>query len=107
MPFRNYAQYTLTEFLEDDSFIQWVIDPDTKSNSFWQSFLKSHPEKEEVVKEASSVILVYRKQELFTNEARREAVWRRIEASVPNQVSSKPRSSEYPLFLRSQPLLRC
>src|SRR5687768_8926642 len=88
MPFRAYAHYTLTEFLEDDSFIQWVIDPDTKSNSFWQSFLISHPEKEDVVREASSVILVYRKQVMFTNEERREAVWKRINTSVPKQVSS-------------------
>ena len=100
MPFRDYSQFTLTEFLEDDSFIQWVIDPDAKSNSFWQSFLISHPEKEQVVKEASSVILVYRKQVMFTNEERREAVWKRIDASVPKQGSSNTKVFRIPTSLK-------
>lgn len=86
MTFRDYAQYTLTEFLEDDSFIQWVINADTKSNSFWESFLARHPEKEAVVRKASSIIRVYRKQVTFTNEKQREEVWRRIDASIPKQA---------------------
>lgn len=86
MTFRDYAEYTLTEFLEDDSFIQWIINADTKSNSFWESFLVRHPEKEAVVREASSIIRVYRKQVTFTNEEQREEVWRRIDASIPKQA---------------------
>lgn len=86
MTFRDYAAYSLTEFLEDDSFIQWVIKPDQKSNSFWQTFLTNHPEKEVVVREASSIIRVYRRQETFTNEDQREQVWRRIDASIPKQA---------------------
>lgn len=88
MTFRDYAQYTLTEFLEDDSFIQWVIQGDAKSKTFWESFLKNHPEKESVVREAATIIRVYRKQETFTNEERRDEIWKRIDASIPKQASS-------------------
>ncbi len=86
MTFRDYAKYTLTEFLEDDSFIQWVINPDPRSSAFWESFLINHPEKEAVVREASSLIRVYRKQQTFTNEERREDVWRRIDGSISRQA---------------------
>lgn len=86
MTFRDYAKYTLTEFLEDDSFIQWVINPDPRSSAFWESFLINHPEKEVVVREASSLIRVYRKQQTFTNEERREDVWRRIDGSISRQA---------------------
>ena len=82
MTFRDYAQYTLTDFLEDDAFIQWVIQPDTTKNSFWQSFLKHYPEKETIMREAASLIRVYRKQTNFTNEEHREVVWKRIHTTV-------------------------
>jgi transmembrane sensor len=82
MTFRDYAQYSLTDFLEDDAFIQWVIQPDTTKNSFWQSFLKHYPEKEAVIREATSLIRVYRKQITFTNEEHREVVWKRIQTTV-------------------------
>ncbi|MBA4056870.1 MAG: hypothetical protein C0490_19305, partial [Marivirga sp.] len=88
MTFRDYAQYTLTEFLEDDSFIQWVINPDPRTISFWETFLTKHPEKEPIVREASSLIRVYRKQETFTNDERRDEVWKRIDSSISRQTPS-------------------
>ena len=100
MTFRDYAQYTLTEFLEDDSFIQWVIDGDAKNNSFWEAFLASHPEKEQIIQEASSIIRVYRKQTTFTNEEHREKVWNRIDVSIQKQTSPAPRSFSLPLFYK-------
>lgn len=88
MTFPDYTQYTLAEFLEDDAFIQWVIQQDAKSNSFWHSFLKNHPEKEAVIREASSIVRAYRNQTTFTNEEHREAVWKRIDASVRKHTST-------------------
>jgi transmembrane sensor len=100
MTFRDYAQYTLTEFLEDDSFIQWVTDPDTTSNSFWQSFLVSHPHKEEVIREAASIIRAYRKQITFTNEEHREDVWKRIDASIPKEAAPAAKIFRMPTYLK-------
>jgi transmembrane sensor len=100
MTFRDYAQYTLTEFLEDDSFVQWVIDPDAKSNSFWQSFLMSHPEKGDVIREASSIIRVYRKQSTFINEEHRAEVWKRIDASIPKRNSAATKVFRIPTYFK-------
>src|SRR5688572_10364266 len=100
MTFRDYAQYTLTEFLEDDSFTQWVIDPDTKNNSFWQSFLVSHPHKEEVIREAASIIRAYRKQITFPHEEHREEVWKRIDASIPKEVIPLAKVFRIPTYLK-------
>ncbi len=100
MTFQDYAQYTVTEFLEDDSFIQWVTSPDTKSNSFWQAFLTSHPEKEPVLREAASLISVYRKQVTFANEERREEVWKRIDASIPKQTLRSTKIFRIPAYYK-------
>ena len=90
MTFSDYSGYSLTEFLEDGSFIQWVIAPDEKSNAFWLSFLSAYPEKDALIREAASIIRVYRNQTTFSNEGRIEDVWKRIDASIKQQpVSSR------------------
>lgn len=99
MTFRDYEHYTFTEFLEDDSFIQWVINPDPRTNSFWEGFLATYPEKESVVREASSLIRAYRKQETFTNDDRREDVWRRIDNSISRQTPAV-KISGIPFYLK-------
>jgi ferric-dicitrate binding protein FerR (iron transport regulator) len=100
MSLHDYAQYTLTDFLEDDSFIQWVINGDAKSNVFWQSFLISYPEKNEVVQKATSIIRVYRTQVAFTNEDHREEIWNRIDASIPKRTVSPAKSFRLPLYFK-------
>ena len=101
MTFRDYAQYALTDFLEDDSFVQWVIEPSTKTSSFWESFIASHPEKEALIHQAASIIRVYRKQSAFTNEERREQVWKRIDASIQNHhVTASRKIHRIPLYLK-------
>jgi len=101
MTFEKYALYTLTEFLEDDSFIQWVTTPDARSNLFWKTFLINYPEKESVVREASSVIRVYRKQSDFHNEQHREEVWNRINVSLSHAA---PKSANVITLLRYRKL---
>lgn len=100
MTFRDYAQYTLTDFLEDDSFIQWVTQRDAKTDSFWRSFVMSHPEKEEVIQKASSIIRIYRQQVTFTNEGNREALWKRIDASIPKRVSPTTKVFRIPVYFK-------
>lgn len=82
---KDYSQYSLFEFLEDDFFVQWAILPDSESNAFWQSFLRQHPEKEEAVKQASAIIRVYRQQDIFANEKGKEPLWKRIGETLDNQ----------------------
>lgn len=98
MTFDDYAKYSLTEFLEDDSFIKWVTEADARSNSFWTSFLKVHPEKEPVVNEAVSIIRVYRAQQVFSNEDRIDNVWKRIDTSISRQLV--PVAKVFPLYLK-------
>jgi transmembrane sensor len=64
----DYSQYSLSDFLENDFFIRWVVNGDPESKIFWESFQRLHPEKEEVIKKAVAIIDTYRKQDSFANE---------------------------------------
>ncbi len=81
----NYSNFELADFLEDDYFIQWVINPGAENTNFWQSFLKAYPMKQEAVSSAASLIKSYRLQDVFDNEANKAAVLERITATVQNQ----------------------
>ncbi|MEO8473360.1 MAG: FecR domain-containing protein [Chryseolinea sp.] len=98
MTFAEYADYSLTEFLEDDSFIQWVIQQDARSNSFWESFLQAYPEKQKMVREAVSIIKVYRGQDTFSNDGNIDAVWKRIDTSIGQHVAQPKHISRFTLF---------
>lgn len=85
----DYARFSLTEFLEDDYFLQWVTARDERNDSFWKGFMLEYPEQESVVRQASAIVQVYRAQDSFNNDARLEHVWDRISSSV-SRVSLVP-----------------
>lgn len=82
---RDYSQYSLSDFLEDDHFVRWVIDPDSENDSFWKSIIAQYPEKGALISQASSIIRLYRLQDSFANENNKEAVWKRIGATIESQ----------------------
>jgi len=80
----HYSGFDTEDFLHDDFFIQWVINPAEESDLFWQSFVRAYPGKQEAVRKAASIIVTYREQDVFNNEANRDAVLARITASIGN-----------------------
>jgi len=98
MTFQKYTHYTLTDFLEDDSFIQWVTVGDEKSNYFWQSFIDNHPEKKDLIREATSIIRLYRLQHEFNNEGHRDDVWNRINTTISHESAKRKTFRSIPLY---------
>ena len=78
----HYSGFDTADFLEDDFFIQWVINPGEENELFWQSFVRAYPEKQEAVHKAASIINTYRLQDVFDNEANKTVVLERITGSV-------------------------
>jgi transmembrane sensor len=91
----NYPQFQVQDFLDDDYFIQWVINPDTGSNQFWQAFQQMHPHKQETISKAADIIKVYRAQDFFGNEERRDLLWQRVTGSVNSQAGTTSRSKVF------------
>lgn len=82
MPSKHYSRYSLSDFLEDDSFVQWVLYPELKRNTLWESFLLTYPHQRKVFDKAISFITVYRHQEDFTNSSRKDHIWNEIQQSI-------------------------
>ncbi|MDN5287985.1 MAG: Anti-FecI sigma factor, FecR [Mucilaginibacter sp.] len=99
MDVNKYSSYTFKEFLEDDDFITWVLNPTDEQNIFWNNFSERFPDKKEDISRASSVILTYRKQDTFFNEDRITDVWKRIEVKV-GPAAKQAKVFRLPQFLR-------
>lgn len=52
----KYLKFTTEEFILDNEFSAWVLNPDEERNLFWESFLVENPEKKEQVEDASLII---------------------------------------------------
>src|SRR5438128_295547 len=85
MPKPDYTKFSLTEFLEDSYFVQWIVSPDPESDEFWRSFMINHPDRETVVQQASAFIRTYRNQDTFTAASGKDVVWSRINTTIKEQ----------------------
>jgi hypothetical protein len=48
----DYQNYTVTDFMMEESFFQWVMQPDEQSDKCWREWLEQHPHKRKEVEEA-------------------------------------------------------
>src|SRR5687767_9858455 len=102
MPKANYSNYSFNDFLEDDHFVQWVLSPTPQHEDFWRTFLLSHPEKEDVIKQASVFITTFSNQQTFSNHAGKEQLWQRISLTVKPQEArtGSVRPLYVPLYMK-------
>jgi ferric-dicitrate binding protein FerR (iron transport regulator) len=71
----NYKRFTVTDFLSDEHFQNWIIEPDEKMDNFWNKWLDRNPDKRNTVEEAKKVLLNIKFKEDFpTAEQVREAL---------------------------------
>jgi len=84
----KYKHYHALDFIQDPSFLKWVLDKDQESYMYWSEWLQEHPEKEQEVQEAVHLIKTLK---LSTDAEKNRAfveVWQQIDAQT--SVNSKP-----------------
>ncbi|GAA3944482.1 DUF4974 domain-containing protein [Chitinophaga oryziterrae] len=53
----EYDNYEIEDFLQDDSFIDWILNEKVEGNAFWTTFLSEHPEKRTLIEKARAVLI--------------------------------------------------
>jgi len=105
MQLTKYHTYTVPDFLNDDDFVRFVADPSENDIIFWNSVVAAYPDQQEAINEASKIILAYQKQDVFTNEANQQKVWKNIEASLQAQSAPKQKIFRLNRFMRVAAML--
>jgi transmembrane sensor len=53
----KYDNYDIEDFLQDDSFIDWILNEKAESNAFWTTFLSEYPEKRTLIEKARAILI--------------------------------------------------
>jgi transmembrane sensor len=75
----KYKDYSVVDFLDNESFLRWLSNPTQEENDFWNGFLKKYPYKKAEIKEATLVFNLFssRESKLALNE--QYDIWKRIQ----------------------------
>jgi ferric-dicitrate binding protein FerR (iron transport regulator) len=94
----NYQNYQTEDFLADEEFKLWVIDPTEERNDFWQSWLKANPEKIPMVKEAAEIIKSLNFTYIDPTEQQYEETLNRILKSDQTRIIAVNADKQHNLF---------
>ncbi|WP_149241688.1 FecR family protein [Dyadobacter sp. 32] len=82
----NYSNFELQDFLNDDSFVQWVLEG--KDDAYWQHVLVAFPLQQIPIEKARRIVCQLRnEEENRTLELNEEDVLRRIQREIQLQDS--------------------
>ncbi len=70
-----------TEFLENEKFIRWVVNPNPESDHFWKNWIASHPERKDDVRIARNFLhsVEYKKQHKLEDLKYKNGLYKLIE----------------------------
>ncbi|MBO0931452.1 FecR family protein [Fibrella aquatilis] len=75
----NYAQFTTRDFVLDESFRRWVLQPDEATMSFWHTYMLRYPAQQAYIDEAATLLLHLRTNYDDLTEASYERIWTLLE----------------------------
>ncbi|WP_420149461.1 FecR family protein [Spirosoma sp.] len=97
----DYSQYSVSDFVLDESFRRWVLQPDEQTMSFWHTFMLRHPDQQAIINEASSILLHLRARHDDLTNASQERIWQVLELAYDRQpLPHEQRSNRSNLFLK-------
>ena len=52
----KYLSYSTQEFVADDEFISWILEPTEAKKRQWATWLKDHPQVQSNIDEATDIV---------------------------------------------------
>lgn len=104
----KYTYSTLQDFLQDDSFVQWVLFGE--DNKEWESFLVTNPDKALLFTKAKNMIIHIRNSQDWTDEHVNKAmIWDKIQIStdpiIEEETPVVPAPNQYSKIFTTKKLL--
>lgn len=90
------VNYTVEEFIKDEYFHKWLIDPDPACDEFWHKWMAGDPDRIQTIEEAKGIFLsIGFKEEKMAN-GDKDLIWGNIEDSIV-YTEKKNRAIWYPI----------
>ena len=78
----DLSNYSVKDFVMNESFQKWTLEPDLAGKAYWENWLNEHPDKAEVIAEAKSAIESIKGTYEKNVDAGLDEVWLRITDSI-------------------------
>lgn len=85
-----YQQYTSEDFVQDEHFRDWVLEPSDEVGAFWDNFLVNYPEKHHEIIKARALLLAMKQFENNPSIEQGQRMW----SNILSQVEDTPRASK-------------
>ena len=93
----KYRDYSVEDFVKDEEFIKWLKTNDPELKEFWETWIKTYPEKNDIFSEAKEIVLnLDFSKEVIPFEAKKE-MWKNIHSQL-----SKEKPNQYRTIKRRQ-----
>lgn len=74
----DYNYFNLEDFCQDESFRQWVLEPDPPGEAFWNNWIAENPESIEKINAARAILLALRSKDISLTDDELTAITDRI-----------------------------
>ncbi|SEI45581.1 FecR family protein [Dyadobacter koreensis] len=86
---QSYDFFSTRDFVADDAFVTWVINPDEKSELFWSNWLLLHPDKSSEVQDAIRIVKELSVSPDAFNDGEIFESWNKIHERISPAASAK------------------
>jgi hypothetical protein len=83
----DYAEYTVEDFICDESFLRYCLNPDHNDIRFWESWISNNPGKRGIVEKAIDFIREVRSSRPSLNDERYSEGKDRIRRRLLNEIN--------------------
>lgn len=90
----KYKKAAVTDFICDEYFQNWIIQPDEKMNEFWNNWLEANPDKRETAKQAKEVLLNIKFKEDIPQSEQIQNALRRNLSKINSLTVNKEKNSK-------------
>jgi ferric-dicitrate binding protein FerR (iron transport regulator) len=87
----KYQEYIVEDFVLDESFRNYILKKNKRDEAFWRKWIREHPEKQETIREAGSIIRNIHFKEFEVTREEMDKEFKKIERYFDEQTSAKVR----------------
>lgn len=88
---RNYDNFAVADFIQDDYFLKWVRRPSAESDEFWEQWQKLHPDRKSDLLQARRLVLTLDFKKTPAKDIPAEAILTRIRTSIRDEATGTRR----------------
>jgi hypothetical protein len=74
----DFSNYSARDFVLNESFQKWILEPDEKTRAFWEEWTIANPDKSETIEEARTIIQSIKSTLEKNIKCDRDEIWERL-----------------------------